>query len=443
MQDAYYRVPIHPNDYQYNGLKWLKKYWVFTSLQMGLSSSCNLYTEFADAVEWMVINDNKHIAIINGKRILRHYLDDFFAACKCKKNAFELFNKLINILKLLGIPTREDKCFPPSHIQKILGFVYNTLTQTISLPNDKRIEYLESVEEHINKQRSDKKKLEQLRGRLGNIAQIRFPGKAFLRRFDMLIHLPGLRYNEPIELSNFIIHDLKWWQWILQNPSNLEVPFDLILKNPDEADYKLYTDASSTIGVGGHMDQVGFKIDWKDTKLDTVRLIRGKNDNGQWTTDITCLELLGPVIACELWAEKLQGKTVTIYNDNPGAATTIATKAPKLYRMDLLFLITYLSKLAIKYNFKFWGVHLFNEEMDLADGLSRDKMEIKYQFDEKLKNDSSNALTICNNILSQLALAPNNLPNNRDIPYKLRKEYNLLLDSKFYMNEKVNKQKLW
>ena len=440
MQDAYYRVPIHPDDYKYNGLKWLQKYWVFTSLQMGLSSSCNLYTEFADAIEWIVVNNNRDIAIQNDIQILRHYLDDFFAACKSKSNALKLFRNLIKILEQLGIPTREDKCFPPSHIQKILGFVYNTLSQTISLPNDKRIEYLASVNKHILNKKSDKKSLEELRGRLGNIAQIRFPGKAFLRRFDLLIHLPDLRYNESITLSEFIIHDLEWWQWILQNPANLEVPFELILKNPDDADYKLYTDAASTIGVGGHMGQVGFKLEWKDTRLDMVKTVRGKNSNNEWTTDITCLELLGPVIACELWAEKLRGKTVTIYNDNPGAAATLATKAPKLYRMDLLFLITYLCKLAIKYQFKFWAVHLFNNEMDLADGLSRQKTDYKYQFNNNLIDNSDNALIICDNILSQLALAPNNLPCDRRIPYRLRKEYNLLLDSKFYRNDRLIKQ---
>ena len=61
------------------------------------------------------------------------------------------------------------------------------------------------------------------------------------------------------------------------------------------------------------------------------------------------------------------------------------------------------------------------------------------KFNENLKEDSKNALIICNNIITQLALAPNNLPNDRDIPYRLRKEYNLLLDSKYYRNERLNK----
>lgn len=435
MQDAYYRVPIHPNDYQYNGLKWLGKYWVFTSLQMGLSSSCKIYTEFADAIEWIVVNRNNPEAFRSGIQALRHYLDDFFAACRTKEDAYKLYNDLIYILKQLGIPTREDKCFPPNFIQKILGYTYNTLTQTISLPYNKRVEYLSEVNKIINKKLSDKKSLEQLRGRLGNVAQIRFPGKAFLRKFDALIHMPELHYNEPITLSNFVIEDLTWWKWILTNPKNLEIPFELILKNPDDADFKIYTDAASTLGLGGHMGNQSFQIDWKNTKLDLVKTIRGKTSNDEWTTDITCLELLGPVVACELWAKQLSGKSVTIYNDNPGAAATLVTKAPKLYRLDLNFLIIYLSKLSVKYNFKFWGVHLYDENMNTADKLSR----LKIKNGPNMIDCSSQALNICNNILDELCMIPNNLPNQRDIPYKIRKEYKILLDDKYLRKEKINK----
>ena len=128
MQDAYYRVPIHPSDYQYNGLKWLKKYWVFTSLQMGLSSSCKIYTEFADAIEWILANRNNPLIFKTGVQAVRHYLDDIFGACKTKQDAQRLYNDLIHILKILGIPTRPDKCHEPNFIQRILGYIYNTLT---------------------------------------------------------------------------------------------------------------------------------------------------------------------------------------------------------------------------------------------------------------------------------------------------------------------------
>ena len=56
-QDAYYRVPIHPDDWKFNGLFWDNFYWVFTSLQMGLSSSPRIYTLFQMQLNTYVVRN--------------------------------------------------------------------------------------------------------------------------------------------------------------------------------------------------------------------------------------------------------------------------------------------------------------------------------------------------------------------------------------------------
>ena len=284
--------------------------------------------------------------------------------------------------------------------------------------------------------------MEKLRGRLGNVAQIRFPGKAFLRRFDAVIYMPSLQYNTKIDISDYIISDLKWWEWVLANPKNVEVPFDYILKSPDDADLTLYTDATTTLGIGGHMGNRGFRVDWKDTNLDLVRKIRGKTHKDEWCTDIACLELLAPAIACKLWAKEMQTKSVTMYIDNASAAAAVKTKAPKLYRIDMNYLIRYMAKLAVSHNFLFWGIHKFDKDMDRADGLSRLKTDDKYQFGPDQIDDSVQATIICNELLTCLMYEPNNLPQDRTIPYKIRKEYNILLDDRYLREEKLAKNKI-
>ena len=141
-QDAYYRVPTHPDDWQYMGIKWAKKLWVFRSLQMGCSSSPKIYTEFADAVEYICVNRNKEIAFLNGIQQLRHYIDDFFGACSSQKQAEKLYKSVIQTFEDLGIPTRPHKCFPPWIEHKILGWLYNTVKRTVGMVNEKRIELL-------------------------------------------------------------------------------------------------------------------------------------------------------------------------------------------------------------------------------------------------------------------------------------------------------------
>ena len=111
---------------------------------------------------------------------LRHYLDDFFGACKSKATAQKLYNDLIKLIRILGIPTTPQKYLPPSNIyQNILGWGIKQNLQKICLPEDKRIEYLSEVKTLIKEKTTDKRFLQHVRGRLGNVAQIKFPGKHF------------------------------------------------------------------------------------------------------------------------------------------------------------------------------------------------------------------------------------------------------------------------
>ena len=270
-QDAYYRVPISPKDFRYNGLEWGGKKWVFLSLQMGLSSSPKIYTEFADAVEWICVNKNKDLAFLNKVQMLRHYIDDFFGCCPQYKDAITLYNALFNLMKELGIPTREDKCTPPARLAKILGWIYNTMFRRVELPNDKRVELLRLIKGILRSRKADKKTLEKIIGRLQNASQVIFPGKAFVRRLEMILYLPALDYNESVYLTDFIVEDLKWWVSTLSNRERCQASFDLLLRNPSDRDNYIYTDASSLIGVGGHTNGRAFQVRWRDTLLPIIQ----------------------------------------------------------------------------------------------------------------------------------------------------------------------------
>ena len=433
-QDAYYRVPIHPSDFKWNGLKWGKRFWVFLSLQMGLSSSPKIYTAFADAVEWICVNQNKDIAFLHGLQQLRHYIDDFFACCRDYKTALKLYNSLFKLMKILGIPTRLDKCTPPATQAKILGWIYDTILRCVMLPNNKRLELIELIRRLLKSRRSDKKSLERLIGKLQHASQIVFPGKAFVRHLEALLYLPGFRYNKPINLTEFVCEDLKWWLNILEKEENVRTSFDLLLKLPSDGDFAIYTDASSKLGVGGHMGNRAFQIPWEKTDYYKIKY---NCDN----FDIELLELLGSLIAIELWADLFVNKSVTIYNDNPGAAGAIRTKAPRLYRLDMQFLIRRLASIAVDNKFYFWGIHCTandDPKMDLADALSRFKNAPKYsmQFNNFI-DDTKDAIVICNKLLNAIASQPKNLPNNRDIRQLVRQEYNILLDDNLLKSQLI------
>ena len=141
------------------------------------------------------------------------------------------------------------------------------------------------------------------------------------------------------------------------------------------------------------------------------------------------MELLGPTIALELWGKSFGDKSVSIYNDNPAAASAIAKKAPKLYRVDMQFLVREIANKAIDNKFYFWGIHRTKDEdpkMGFADALSRE-FNSNLIKTNNLMDYSAQAIPIVNKYLHLLKkLKPlNDIP---DLSFNLRKEFKLLID---------------
>ena len=367
-QDAYYRVPIKRKYWHLMGFKWLNQYYFFTSLQMGLSSACKIYTRFADAVEYIIIKNNFnlfHVSAGSSKiRALRHYLDDFFGGSQSLVDATDQFNTVQGWFVRLGIPTKPSKCVAPSQKAKILGWIYNTVEQMVSVPADKAHRYSELISDIIQRGYSNKKELEKVIGKLQWASLAIFPGKAFIRRLEKVLHTPDLKYGTKVVLSNFVIEDLKWWLWALKNLNGLSF-FWLLKSHSSNFDIIVWTDASSKVGMGGWSSAgVSFQLKWSQTILARVKRQR----HG---LKIQFMELLGLVVAAKIWAPTWKWKTVEFRIDNTGACHAVKKKAAALWREDMNYLIRVLAKLAVEYKFKFWVTHVNGELNGTADALSR------------------------------------------------------------------------
>ena len=210
---------------------------------------------------------------------------------------------------------------------------------------------------------SHKKDLEKLIGNLQRASIAIFPGKAFIRRLERHLYTPGLPYNKIIKLDRFTIEDLKWWRHALIHCTK-GIPLKFLLKKHQDADIHAFSDASSTHGVGGWMCGHYFQVMWHETNLLFVDKYRG-------TVDIQALELMGTIIMAELFGPFIKGKSICFWIDNTGAAGDIRSKAPKLWRHDLQYLIRRLAKLAIHYQFMFYVMEIEGDRNGLADALSR------------------------------------------------------------------------
>ena len=114
--------------------------------------------------------------------------------------------------------------------------------------------------------------------------------------------------------------------------------------------------------------------------------------------------------------------------DSPSAAGAIRTKAPKLYRLDLQFLIRRLALLAVKYKFYFWGIHCLKKNdpnMQIADEISR---YAPCKLLDKPTTVRLRAIHVINDLLKELSVYPKNLNKKIELSTDRRRTYGLLLD---------------
>lgn len=372
-EDAYYRLPIHPSQYKYLGLKWLNLLWFFMSEAMGVGSAPRDYTRFADAIEYAVVKACEIVAFLNGIQLIRHYVDDFYGANSKKKDALKIFNCTRQTFVDFNIPTRDSKCKWPAQSRKIVGRLYDSRKMSMMPSRIWRHKALSFLYYTVKYRLLNLKAAQILEGTLVSGADLVYPGKTFVRRLVALIYDPRAQKNGWIYINDFLLEDLRWWINVLEKENHVTVTYDFYLRRPDQGDHSIWTDASGGIGVGGFLDKEAYQVNWADTSYSQLLKERPY-------IDIQVLELLGTLVALEIWWPKLVGRSVTLYNDNASAAAAIASKAPKLWRNDMHYLIRRIAFLAVEKRFYFWGIHIKGSLNDIADALSRFKMGPKWDW---------------------------------------------------------------
>ena len=363
--DAYLRVPIKRKYWPLVGIKWNGYYFIMTCLPFGLSSSCILYTLFADAIEWVVLHHNNDIFYTKSSdkviQLMKHYLDDFVGGHNNLKIAYRQFNSLIKWFQILNVPTRDDKCSSPSTQQKILGTLFNTVTQRVYLPADKKELYTSNIKTILKKKRVQKRELQSLNGRLRFAARHIWCGEAFCRALEQRIN--NTKDGGYTRLNKQIKEDLIWWLSAL-NKLKTGIPFKYILYPRTFCKYKAWTDAFVTeeeAGIGGYNCFGNYFQYYFDVK----KLFKNKKPDINW------FEMAAVVVALSIWGSKYRLSSVQIWCDNAPVVGQISKRSAPFRREDLMFLIRELCLNSINTEYHFFIEHIKGEKNKTADALSR------------------------------------------------------------------------
>ena len=147
---------------------------------MGLGSGCALYQRFADSIIYILRTEYCELFIDKDRgELVFHYLDDFFGGHPKEDVAKSQMLAVWKLFILLGIPTQDNKLKWPHWLQIILGWLYNTRLQTVSLPPLKVEQYSAMIIILLREKQkgTNKKTYERLDGRLQHSSVVVFPGK--------------------------------------------------------------------------------------------------------------------------------------------------------------------------------------------------------------------------------------------------------------------------
>jgi len=151
-----------------------------------------------------------------------------------------------NLSETLGIPWEVSKSIPFGSVVPYLSFIWDLDARTVAIPEEKKIKYLNVIEEWKKKPTHALAEVQGLYGKLLHISLVIPAGRAYLTSLEAMLsgfnNSPFVPHTPPRNTPD----DLKWWTKRLSSPSlsrNIPGPVPL-------TDLDAFSDASSGFGIG-------------------------------------------------------------------------------------------------------------------------------------------------------------------------------------------------
>lgn len=286
-----------PKDLEYLG-KDLKE-WVSMFAQFGGSPFPALANALVSAVS----------AILRSHGIPNVFItDDIFVCGATQEECQANLDKTIAIVQSLGWKLQFDKILPPAQQMPFVGILIDTVTQRLSIPQDKLDNYARTVRHIMEDNASGRllaRDLESLIGKLGWVSEVMIAGKARIR--PLRDALPSNWYysrnhQSAIKLSDAALEALQWWAQFFDKSAHhpFWVPF---WTEEAPVHCRTFSDASGNIGFG--------------------LVVEGQVYQGLWSEDIAdkssgYKELIPVLLAVLVLTPKIRGKVVIVTTDNLG-----------------------------------------------------------------------------------------------------------------------------
>ena len=331
-------------------------FFVEKCLPFGSSISCKIFQDFSDAVA--------HIVRTRTRRNLVNYLDDYFFAALFKMWCDWQVQQFLNVCKEINFPVSLEKMEWGSTILTFLGLILNTVTQTVSIPEDKIVKAREQLLFFLNRKnrKTTVLRAQQLCGLLNFICKCVIPGRAFVTRLYSLAGNSSMKPYHHVRITKEHRLDIMVWDMFLQQPNVFCRPF-MDYKCIDADEVNMYSDASGNfrLGYGALCNQ-----DWLIGQWDPIFMEKNH-------PSIEFLELYALTAGVLCWIRRFRNRKIYLFCDNDSVKNMINNSSSKC--KNCMILIRLITIESLIHNVKVFAKHVKTEDNGITDALSRLQMK--------------------------------------------------------------------
>lgn len=233
------------------------------------------------------------------------YIDDFIIVADTQEACAAGLASFRRIIDTLGLEEATAKAQLPSQRARYLGIWLDTRAMSAQFDKERIVLVLNKLDEFLAESHHPirKKSLQSLLGHLAHVSKLTPGARPHLHSLFSLLHSGrrSVRLNKPAR------EDLEFFRLWLPHYQGKE---DLLRARPNLL-RPVFTDASSSWGLGGHWGSEQFAFSWQELNWRPGDIVHG--------------ELLAWLVACLLWARRWQGKKVYFKIDSQLAIWAVSS----------------------------------------------------------------------------------------------------------------------
>jgi hypothetical protein len=299
IESAYRCIPVRPQDWPLLGLQWDGSFYFDVVMQFGVTSATAIFEWYSSAAQHIA----EHACAI---KHMVHYVDDFLLFAPTLSIAKDQLERLLRLFAALGIPVSLDKLEGPVNIIVFLGILFDTITMTIRL-DEERLSAIHTELARWNElATASREEVQSLVGVLSFAAKVVPPGRTFLRRMiDHLKTIPSSAASTTqYPLSDAFRADLTWWRLFLTKWNGIGIVPDAEWTSADSL--AIYTDACVS-GYGAMFGSHWFACTWSAEE----EQLAARTDRDS----MPFKELYALTRAAATWADQWRGQKIMFHCD--------------------------------------------------------------------------------------------------------------------------------